>query len=104
MTEQLDRIMGKPIKYAKPHVAEARMEENAGRLDRDSITEGLPYLSLASRLRVLKKKCDADDETACDVYEITVNGDGGDRIGLRQMWENDENLEAKAVLEEIGEL
>lgn len=105
MTEQLNKIMGKPIKYVKPQVAEARMKGHIKTLDRESFTEGLSHLPTVSKLKLLKEKCDTgDDEVACDVYEIAVNGDDGNRIGIRQMWENDGNLEAKSILEELGEL
>lgn len=104
MTEQLDKIMGKPIQYVKPHIAEARIKGHIKTLDRESFTEGISSLSMVSKLRLLKEKCDTDDdETACDVYEIAVNGDDG-HMGLRQMWENDGNIEAKSILEQLGEL
>ena len=104
MTKQLNKIMGKPIQYVKPQVAEARMKANIKDLDNESFTEGLSRLPTVSKLKLLKEKCDADDEIACDVYEIAVNGDGGDSMGLRQMWEQDGNLEAKAILEELDEI
>ena len=104
MTKQLNKIMGKPIQYVKPQIAEARMKANIKNLDQESFTEGLSHLPTISKLKLLKEKCDADDEIACDVYEIAINGDGDDRMGLRQMWEEDGNLEAKSILEELGEL
>lgn len=105
MTKQLDKIMGKPIQYVKPNVVEARLKANIKDIDNESFTEGLSHLSTVSKLKLLKEKCDTgDDETACDVFEIAVNGDGSNNMGLRQMWEEDGNLEAKAILEEIGEL
>lgn len=106
MTEQLKKIMGKPMQYVKPEVAEARMKEHGKNLDRESFTEGLSHLpTISSKLKRMKERCDeAGDETACDAYEIAVNGNGGNRVGIRQMWENDGNLDAKAILEELGEL
>jgi len=105
LTKQLDKIMGKPIQYVKPKVAEARLKANIKDLDQESFTEGISHLPTVSKLKLLKEKCDTgDDEVACDVYEIAVNGDGGDRTGLRQMWEQDGNLEAKVILEELDEL
>lgn len=104
MTKQLDKIMGKPVKFVKPQVAEARMIAHIKDLDRESFTEGLSHLPTISKLKLLKEKCDTgDDEVACDVYEIAVNGDDG-HMGLRQMWEQDGNLEAKVMLEELEEM
>lgn len=105
MTEQLDKIMGKPIKYVKPQIAEARIKGHIKTLDRESFTEGLLHLPMVSQLKLLKEKCDAgDDEVACDVYEVAVNGDDDGHMCLRDMWEKDGNVEAKSILEELGEL
>ena len=105
MTKQLDKIMGKPIQYVKPRVAEARLKAHIKDIDQESFTEGLSHLPTISKLKLLKEKCDTgDDEIACDVYSVAIEGDGGDSMGLRQMWEKDGNLEAKSILEELGEI
>ena len=104
MTKQLDKIMGKPIQYVKPQIAEARLKAHIKDIDNESFTEGLSHLSTVSKLKLLKERCDVgNDETACDVFSVAIEGDG-EHMGLRQMWEEDGNLEAKAILEEIGEL
>lgn len=96
--------MGKPIKYVKPQVVKARLKANIKDLDNESFTEGLSYVSMVSKLKLLKEKCDADDEVACDVYSVAIEGDGGAHMGIRQMWEQDGNLEAKKILEELDEI
>lgn len=105
MTKELDKIMGKPIKYVKPQVVEARLRVHIKDIDQESFTEGLSHVSMVSKLKLLKEKCDVgDDEIACDVYEVAIEGNGSDHMGIRQMWEQDGNLEAKSILEELGEL
>lgn len=104
MTKELDKIMGKPIQYVKPQVVEARLKAHIKDIDNESFTEGLSHVSTVSKLKLLKEKCDADDEIACDVYSIAVEGNGSNNTGLRQMWEQDGNLEAKRILEELDEL
>lgn len=103
MTKQLDKIMGKPVKFVKPKVAEARMKAHIKDIDQESFTEGLSRLPTISKLKLLKERCNVGDSVACDVFEISIEGDG-DHMGLRQMWEQDGNLEAKAILEELDEI
>lgn len=104
MTEKLNKIMGKPIQYVKPQIAEARLKAHIKDIDNESFTEGITYLPTVSKLKLMKEKCNnGNDEEACDVFSVAIEGDG-EHMGLRQMWEEDGNLEAKAILEELGEL
>lgn len=66
-------------------------------------------ISTEFRLRIFKKRCDAGDKLACEMLDLSINGDPYSknetvRKGLMGLWQIDNDVESGKLLVEIGRI